>query len=56
MVAGYLYGGGDADGLLAVMGGLLLREDRNFHTLQAVEAAFSQQLSCAAPQPAHTCW
>jgi hypothetical protein len=24
------------------MGGLLLREDRNFHTIQAVEAAFSQ--------------
>ena len=24
------------------MGGLLLREDRNFHTIQAVEAAFRQ--------------
>ena len=42
LVAGYLYGGGDADRLLAVMGGLLLREDRNFHTMQAVEAAFRQ--------------
>ena len=42
LVAGYLYGGGDADRLLAVMGGLLLREDRNFHTIQAVEAAFRQ--------------
>jgi hypothetical protein len=41
-VAGYLYGGGEADRLLAVMGGLLLREDRNFHTIQAVEAAFRQ--------------
>jgi hypothetical protein len=42
LVADYLYGGGDADRLLAVMGGLLLREDRNFHTIQAVEAAFRQ--------------
>jgi nitrite reductase/ring-hydroxylating ferredoxin subunit len=42
LVARYLYGSGDADRLLAVMGGLLLREDRNFHTIQAVEAAFSQ--------------
>ncbi len=42
LVAGYLYGGGDADRLLAIMGGLLLREDRNFHTIQAVEAAVSQ--------------
>jgi nitrite reductase/ring-hydroxylating ferredoxin subunit len=41
LVAGYLYGGGDADRLLAIMGGLLLREDRNFHTIQAIEAAFS---------------
>jgi nitrite reductase/ring-hydroxylating ferredoxin subunit len=42
LVAGYLYSGGEADRLLAVMGGLLLREDRNFHTIQAVEAAFRQ--------------
>jgi hypothetical protein len=42
LVARYLYGGGDVDRLLAVMGGMLLREDRNFHTIQAVEAAFSQ--------------
>jgi hypothetical protein len=41
-VARYLYGGGDADRLLAVLGGLLLREDRNFHTIQAIEAAFRQ--------------
>jgi hypothetical protein len=41
LVAGYLSGGGDADRLLAIMGGLLLREDRNFHTIQAIEAAFS---------------
>ena len=43
LVAGYLYGGGDAEKLLAIMGGLLLREDRNFHTVQAIEAAFRQR-------------
>jgi hypothetical protein len=42
LVAHYLYGGGDANQLLALIGGLLLREDRNFHTIQAIEAAFSQ--------------
>ena len=42
LVASHLYGGGEADRLLAVMGGLLLREDRNFHTIQAIEAAFRQ--------------
>jgi hypothetical protein len=44
LVASYLYGGGDAERLLAVMGGLLLREDRNFHTIQAIEAAFRQHI------------
>jgi nitrite reductase/ring-hydroxylating ferredoxin subunit len=42
LVAGYLYGGAEAEKLLALMGGLLLREDRNFHTIQAIEAAFRQ--------------
>ena len=42
LVASYLYAGGDVDRLLALIGHLLLREDRNFHTIQAVEAAFSQ--------------
>jgi hypothetical protein len=42
LVARYLHGAGDADRLLAVMGRLLLREDRNFHTIQAIEAAFRQ--------------
>jgi nitrite reductase/ring-hydroxylating ferredoxin subunit len=45
LVAHYLYGGGDADRLLALLGSLLLREDRNFHTIQAIEAAFSQRAS-----------
>jgi nitrite reductase/ring-hydroxylating ferredoxin subunit len=42
LVGNYLYGGGDADRLLAVLGSLLLREDRNFHAIQAIEAAFRQ--------------
>jgi nitrite reductase/ring-hydroxylating ferredoxin subunit len=42
LVARYVYSGGDIDRLLALLGGLLLREDRSFHTIQAVEAAFSQ--------------
>src|SRR5262249_2786276 len=32
----YLTGGGDADRLLAMLGRLLLREDRDFHTIQSV--------------------
>ena len=42
LVAGYLCGGGDPDRVLAVLGRLLLREDRDFHTIQMVEGAFSQ--------------
>jgi hypothetical protein len=42
LVARYLYGGGEVDRLLSLIGRLLLREDRNFHTIQSVEAAFSQ--------------
>jgi nitrite reductase/ring-hydroxylating ferredoxin subunit len=42
LVASCLYSKGGADRLLAVMGGLLLREDRDFHTIQAIEAAFRQ--------------
>jgi nitrite reductase/ring-hydroxylating ferredoxin subunit len=45
LVACYLYGGGDVDQLVALLGSLLLREDRNFHTIQAIEAAFSQHAS-----------
>jgi hypothetical protein len=41
-VARYLYGGGDPGPLFSTLGSLLLREDRNFHTIQAVEAAFRQ--------------
>ena len=42
LVADYLYSGGDADKLLATIGRLLLREDRDFHTIQCVEASFRQ--------------
>lgn len=41
-VAHYLYGGGDLAPLLAQLGQLLLREDRDFHTIQMIEAAFRQ--------------
>jgi len=42
VVAGYLSSGGDPDRLLAMLGRLLLREDRDFHTIQTVEGAFRQ--------------
>jgi len=39
MVARYLHSGGSPDALQAVLGALLLREDRDFHTIQTIEAA-----------------
>ncbi|HEY9670652.1 MAG TPA: Rieske (2Fe-2S) protein [Waterburya sp.] len=42
LVARYLYSGGNPDQLLALLGKLLLREDRDFHTIQEIEAAFRQ--------------
>jgi nitrite reductase/ring-hydroxylating ferredoxin subunit len=42
LTAAYLHSGGDAAGLQSVLGHALLREDRDFHTLQNVEAAFRQ--------------
>jgi nitrite reductase/ring-hydroxylating ferredoxin subunit len=42
VVADFLHAGSDAAQLLAMLGRLLLREDRDFHTLQMVEAAFQQ--------------
>jgi hypothetical protein len=42
LVARYPYSGGNPDRLLAMLGKLLLREDRDFHTIQAIEAAFRQ--------------
>jgi len=40
ITARYLGTGADPARLLAVLGALLLREDRDFHTIQMVEAAF----------------
>lgn len=40
--AAYLFGGGDSEALMALLGKLLLREDRDFHTIQTVEGAFRQ--------------
>jgi len=42
LAARYLSSGGSPERLMAKMGHLLLREDRNFHTIQCIEASFSQ--------------
>ncbi len=42
LVAHYLENGGEQKALLARLGHLLLREDRDFHTIQTIEAAFKQ--------------
>src|SRR5262245_41126522 len=42
LVMRYLAAGGQPERLLAVLGRVLLREDRDFHTIQAVEAAYRQ--------------
>jgi nitrite reductase/ring-hydroxylating ferredoxin subunit len=41
-VARYLFRGGEPNALIALLGRLLLREDRDFHTIQCVEAAVQQ--------------
>jgi hypothetical protein len=40
LVTNYLYQGGRFDLLMSVLGKLLLREDRNFHSIQMIEAAY----------------
>jgi nitrite reductase/ring-hydroxylating ferredoxin subunit len=42
LVASFLGAGGDPARLVAALGGALVREDRNFHTIQCVEAAVRQ--------------
>jgi nitrite reductase/ring-hydroxylating ferredoxin subunit len=42
LVGCYLYSGGSPDQLLALLGKMLLREDRQFHVIQEIEAAFRQ--------------
>ncbi|MCB0137066.1 MAG: hypothetical protein KDD75_18330, partial [Caldilineaceae bacterium] len=54
LVVNYLATGADPQRLLATIGRLLLREDRDFHTIQAVEGAFRQySLAADATQRAH---
>ncbi len=49
-VGSFLFEDGDAEALRAELGALLLREDRNFHTIQCVETAFRQhELLSAEP-------
>jgi nitrite reductase/ring-hydroxylating ferredoxin subunit len=42
LVGCYLYSGGKPELLLAMLGKLLLRENRQFHVIQEIEAAFRQ--------------
>ena len=42
LVASFLGAGGDPGRLVAALGSALVREDRNFHTIQCVEAAVRQ--------------
>jgi nitrite reductase/ring-hydroxylating ferredoxin subunit len=42
LVADYLYQGGRIDQFTSLLGKLLLREDRNFHSIQMIEAAYRQ--------------
>ena len=42
LAAQYLRSGGSPEALMAKMGHLLLREDRDFHTIQCIEASFNQ--------------
>jgi nitrite reductase/ring-hydroxylating ferredoxin subunit len=42
LVANYLYSDGEPKQLMAVMGKLMLRENRDFHVIQELEAAFQQ--------------
>jgi nitrite reductase/ring-hydroxylating ferredoxin subunit len=54
LVASYLAAGGDDRRLLALLGKALLREDRDFHSIQTVEAAFSEYgLLRGTPEAAH---
>ncbi len=54
LVARYLASDGDPARLKATLGRLLLREDRDFHTIQCVEAAFCQHnLLAGTPEATH---
>ena len=54
LVASYLGSNGDDAALLATLGNALLREDRDFHAIQDLEAAFRQYLILkGTPAAAH---
>ncbi len=54
LVARYMAAGAAPQRLLAVLGTMLLREDRDFHTIQTVEAAFRQyELLAGTPEATH---
>jgi nitrite reductase/ring-hydroxylating ferredoxin subunit len=54
LVASYLGAGADADPLLATLGNALLREDRDFHSIQNIEAAVRQHsILKGTPAAAH---
>lgn len=42
LIANYLYSGGKGERLMAMLGKLMLRENRDFHVIQEIEAAFRQ--------------
>ncbi len=50
LVADYLYSRGNPEQLLTTIGHLLLREDRNFHSIQMIEGAFRQYFSLPLSQ------
>ncbi|MGB8703285.1 MAG: Rieske (2Fe-2S) protein [Thermosynechococcaceae cyanobacterium] len=53
-VAQYLYSGGQPEQLMALLGQLALRENRDFHVIQELEAAFRQYaLLGATPEGIH---
>ena len=51
LAAQYLSSGGSPERLMAKMGHLLLREDRDFHTIQCIEASFNQYTILKARAP-----
>ena len=52
LVASFLGAGGDPPRLIAAIGAALVREDRNFHTIQCVEAAVRQHTLLAPGEAA----
>ena len=54
LIAQQLYQGTDARQVMSMLGKLLLREDRNFHTIQVIEAAIRQhELLAGTPAATH---